>query len=119
MVNTSEDYRMGLTGVNVKYDAQPNLSSYRTSETPFPNPEGIHLFEGIGANAKDLERGWVNPLLDDKPEYDSENYVNRWSQPSVSDLTEGGPKTNRDREFQGKDLVSKGFLTRSHIPTER
>jgi hypothetical protein len=119
MVNKSEDYKYGLTGVHSKYDSEPNLSSYRTSDKQFPNPDGIHVFEGFGADAKDLERGWVDPLLDDKPEYDKDNYVERWSRPCVSDLVEGGPGMNRDYEFRNKERVSKGFLTRPRIPTER
>lgn len=119
MVNTSEDYRFGLTGVHDKYDTEPTLGSYRTSEMPFKNPEGMHLFEGFGANKSDLEKGWIDPLLDDKPQYDTQNYLQRWTQTRVSDLTEDGPGVNRDIEFQEKDRVSKGFLTRPRIPTER
>lgn len=119
MVNTSEDYRFGLTGVHDKYDTEPTLGSFRTSDKQFPNPEGIHIFEGFGANAKDLEKGWIDPLLDDKPEYDPQNYLYRWSEPKVSDLVEDGPGVSRDFEFRNKDRVSKGFLTRPRIPTER
>lgn len=119
MVNKSEDYRFGLDGANPKYETGPTLGSYRTSETPFKNPEGIHVFEGFGANAEDLERGWCKFTVDEKPVYDLDNYKERWSEPAYSDLVEGGPGLARDFAFRDNDRYSKGFLTRPRIPRER
>lgn len=102
-----------------KYDDTGRLSSYRTSDSQFPNPEGMKTFPGYGANKDDLERGFCKPALNDLPEYDLDNYKQRWTQPTVSDLVEDGPLMPRDLEFRMKERDSKGFLERPHIPNER
>lgn len=119
MAKHPEDYIAGKTGTHPNYDDGKTLGSYQTSDTQFPNPKGAVTFEGFGANKNDLERGFCRPALDDRPEYDMDNYKLRWTQPIVSDLVEDGPATSRDMEFRTKDLDSKGFLVRPHIPIER
>lgn len=114
-----EDYIAGKTGVHANYDDGQTLGSYQTSDKQFPNPAGIVTFEGFGANKADLERGFCDPSIKDLPEYDMDNYKLRWTQPIVSDLVEDGPTMPSDIEFRTKDLKSKGFLERPHIPNER
>lgn len=120
MINTSEDYVRGLSGKHPKYDQDQTLGSYRTSETPFSNPEEIHVFEGFGANKADLERGWCEAEVKELPNYDKANYHDRWSQPMLPDEDQGNRMfMNQDMEFRMKERESKGFLTRPRIPTER
>lgn len=114
-----EDYVRGKTGTHDKYDQGQTLGTYRTSETQWPNPEDVNVFEGFGADKDDLVRGYCRPAIKSNPEYDADNYKLRWSIPTVSDLTEQGPEVPSDVEFRQKDLLSKGFLARPRIPTER
>lgn len=102
-----------------KYDGKQTLGSYRTSDVQFPNPEGCKVFTGYGADASDLERGFIRPTLPELPNYDKDNYVDRYTQPRESDITEQGPGLSSDFEFRQKERESKGFLTRPYIPTER
>ena len=103
-----------------KYQEAGMLGSYRTSATPFPNPEGIHVFEGYGANESDLQKGFISPAISNNPAYDKSNYVDKWSKPMRpdDDFSDFG-MVKADVEFREKDLESKGFLTRPRIPTER
>lgn len=114
-----EDYVRGKAGTHDKYDQGQTLGSYQTSEKQFPNPEGVVVFEGFGADKDDLVRGYCRPAIRNNPQYDSDNYKLRWTIPIASDLTEQGPEIPSDAEFRTKDLKSKGFLARPHIPTER
>lgn len=114
-----EDYKYGKNGTHPKYDQSQTLGSYQTSDKQFPNPKGVVVFEGFGANKEDLVRGFCRSGIMENPEYDSDNYKLRWSIPSVSDLVEQGPEVPSDIEFRQKELVSKGFLARPRIPTER
>lgn len=114
-----EDYIAGKTGTHPNYDNDQTLGTYRTSETQWPNPSGAVVFEGFGANKDDLVRGYCRPAIVDYPEYDADNYKQRWTLPIASDLTEQGPELPSDDEFRIKNRYSKGFLVRPHIPTER
>lgn len=116
-----EDYNVGKTSKknHESYDQSQTLGSYRTSEKQFPNPDGVVVFEGFGVTKKDLVRGFCDPAIRTNPQYDSDNYKLRWSIPRVSDLVEQGPEIPSDDEFRRKDLVTKGFLARPRIPTER
>lgn len=115
----NQQYIDGLTGVNDKYREKGRLGSYRTSDTQFPNPSGVEVFEGFGANKEDLVRGFCTPQLRELPEYDRQNYFYRYSEPKSDDLAADGPGLSADYEFRNKERVSKGFLTRPRIPTER
>lgn len=114
-----EDYIAGKTGTHPKYDQGQTLGSYRTSETQFQNPKGINVFEGFGADKDDLVRGWCQPNLRELPNYDTQTYFDRWTLPKADDLVEDGPGIPRNKNFLDGDRVSKGFLTRPRIPTER
>lgn len=111
-----------------KYEDDGRLGSYRTSEVQFPNPEGVKTFPGLGVDEADLVRGFVQPTIRELPEYDRVNYQDRYSQPRQPDEEDsagsvagffGDGAMKRDFEFRQKERVSKGFLTRSHIPTDR
>lgn len=106
-------------GTNEKYDEKGRLGSYRTSETQFPNPAGEQIYTGFGANEADLKRGFCKPTLRELPEYDNQNYFYRYSETKADDLVEDGPGLPDDYTFRQKERVSKGFLTRPRIPTER
>lgn len=116
-----EDYIAGKTSEkhHEGYDQSQTLGTYRTSDEQFPNPKGVVTFEGFGAKKDDLARGFCDPAIKNNPQYDADNYKQRWSIPRVSDITEQGPEVASDLEFRDKDLVSKGFLARPRIPTER
>lgn len=119
-MKSPEEYVRGLTGVNDKYNTQAHLGTYRTNAYPFPNPEGILVFEGFGADDKDLERGFCDPHVKELPNYDKANYHDRYSQPKLPDEDQGNHEVMmRDSEFRIKERESKGFLTRPRIPTER
>lgn len=103
-----------------KYDDKGMLGSYRTSEVQFPNPEGLKVFSGFGADEADLELGFIRPEARQLPNYDQSNYYNRWTQPKVPDEDEGNRDSmSQDFEFRTKNLNSRGFLTRPRTPTER
>lgn len=105
---------------NSSYSDHGMLGSYRTSDKQFPNPKGVKVFTGYGADEADLERGYCVPAIRELPEYDKVNYENRWTQPNIPD--EDFHNTNAmqyDYEFRTKELKSKGFLTRPKLPTER
>lgn len=119
MAKHPEDYIAGKTGAHDKYDNGQTLGSYQTSDKQFPNPKGVVVFAGFGADKNDLERGYCRPAIVDNPRYDADNYKQRWTLPIASDLTEQGPEIPSDDEFRNHDRYSKGFLVRPHIPTER
>lgn len=77
----------------------------------------IKRFAGFGASENDLERGYIEPKLPLTPSYDASNYWKHWSD------NKGDMKyfdiTREEMEFQDKDMVSKGFLNRLVLPTER
>lgn len=106
--------------MNPKYDPKGMLGSYRTSEDPFPNPADVKVFSGFGADDADLERGWCEPGIASRPDYDKANYHERWTVPKVpdEDFADTGILPD-DVEFRQRELRSKGFLTRPRIPTER
>lgn len=105
---------------NDKYDSEGMLGSYRTSEDPFPNADGVVTFPGYGADKEDLERGFCRPTLRELPQYDKVNYYDRWTFPRVTDEAPGNhgilPK---DIEFRSTKAESKGLFIRPRIPTER
>lgn len=120
MAKHPEDYIVGKTGLHSKYDQSQTLKSYQTSDSQFPNPKGEVVFEGFGANKTDLERGFCDPNIQELPNYDKANYYDRYSQPKNVDEEQGNHMSlPKDMEFRMKERESKGFLTRSHIPTER
>ena len=116
----TEDGDLPNEGTNPKYDPKGTLGSYRTSDEQTPFAEGTRLFEGFGANAEDLERGYCEPGIEDLPDYDKVNYQERWTEPSQP--SEGPGNTlgmSKDYEFRMRERQSRGFLTRPRIPTER
>lgn len=90
------------------------------SETPFPKPSDVKMSAGFGVDEADLERGYCEPDLAERPEYDKANYQQRWTLPKEpdEDFANTGVMPD-DYEFRARDLRSKGFLTRPRIPTER
>ncbi|HKS73276.1 MAG TPA: hypothetical protein VJQ82_08765 [Terriglobales bacterium] len=88
----------------------------------FPEPEGIKRFEGYGADEADLERGYVEPEISDRPQYDLAAYKERWSEPKA-ETTGAFPYrpglAPDDLEFLEKNRQTKGFLIRPRIPTDR
>ena len=119
-MRSPEEYTDGLTGVNDKYDTKANLGTYQTSDTQFPNPEGMVHFNGFGMDDADYARGFCDPEVKELPNYDKANYHNRYSMPRIPDEDQGNREVmEQDFEFRTKDLESKGFLTRPRIPTER
>lgn len=103
-----------------KYDDKGMLGSYRTSEAQFPNPEGLKTFPGFGADDADLELGFIRPEVRQLPNYDKNNYQDRWTQPKLPDEDQGNRQImDRDFEFRTEQLRSKGMLIRPRIPTER
>lgn len=101
-------------------DPDHNMGSYQTSATPFRNPSDVKLFTGQGADAEDLERGWVKPAMREYPQYVLENYKLKWTKPRVLDEDyNGGMDLPRQLDFKYSDLESKGLFERPHIPTER
>lgn len=82
--------------------------------------DGYKVFTGYGADEADLRRGFIAPAIRELPEYDKANYVDRYSSPKVPDEDFGNSGIlGADYEFRSKDRVSKGFLTRPRIPSER
>lgn len=119
-MKSPEEYTRGLSGTNPKYDTKANLGTYRTSAEQFPDPEGMVYFTGFGADAMDCERGFCDPNVQELPDYDKLNYVERYTQPRIPDEDQNNTLSMpKDWEFRQKDRESKGFLTRPHIPTER
>jgi hypothetical protein len=116
-----EDYRpVPDSDTDAGYRDRGMLGSYRTSAEPFANPPGVKMFTGYGATMEDLERGYCKPLITDDPAYQLDNYKHRSSQPSLSDIDEGGATaTSDDFAFRRKNERARGFLTRPHIPTDR
>lgn len=115
-----EDYDEGMTGLHPNYDKTQTLGSYRSATGPFQDANGVIRFAGFGANKKDLERGFCDPSIQELPDYDKANYYDRYSQPKNVDEEQGNHMSlSKDMEFRMKERESKGFLTRSHIPTER
>lgn len=115
-----EPYMAGETGVNPAYNSAGMIGSYCTDPMPFKNPSDVKLFAGFGATEQDIERGYHNIGTRELPNYDKANYALRYSEPSMQD--ENFANTGvlpEDIEFRNKDRVSKGFLTRPRIPTER
>jgi hypothetical protein len=115
-----EPYMTGNSGVNDKYNAPGTIGSYCTDPEPFKNPAGVKLFAGFGASEEDIERGYNNIGTRELPNYDKANYNLRYSEPAFQDENFGNSGIlPEDIEFRNKDRVSKGFLTRPRIPTER
>ena len=119
-MESPEKYIAGLTGKHAKYDQSQTLGSYRTSDEQFPDPAGIVLFEGFGADKEDLVRGYCLPNVSELPNYDKANYHDRYTMPKVPDEDQGNREVMvQDMDFRMKERESKGFLTRPRIPTER
>lgn len=119
-MKSPEEYKYGLSGENDKYDTPGTLKSYRTSDEQFSNPEGMVVFRGFGMDEQDYERGFCDPNVRELPDYDKLNYVNRYTLPRIPDEDQGNRQQMLDDiEFRTRELRSKGFLTRPHVPTER
>lgn len=81
---------------------------------------GVKREAGYGADESDLARGFLRPAITEAPEYDKDNYLYRWTVPSHPFEDQGGDDIMvRDWEFRDRERVSKGFLTRPTIPTQR
>lgn len=75
----------------------------------------IKRFAGYGATEKDLARGFMEPNLPERPEFDADCYKNRW-------VRANGDENIWDSEtfrFRHDHMESKGFLSRLVLPTER
>jgi hypothetical protein len=106
---------------NEGYRDHGKLGSYATNRgEPFETPRDVRFDPGYGASARDLERGWKEPLITEHPAYQLENYKDRSSRPDESDVTPGNVEAMPDDwEFRNRNRTSRGFLTRPRIPTER
>jgi hypothetical protein len=106
---------------NDGYRDRGQLGNYATNDgKPWPNPDGVRVFAGYGADDADLERGWCEPLITENPAYQLENYKERSSLPRESDVTPGNVEAEPDDfEFRMRNRRTEGFLTRPRIPTER
>lgn len=105
---------------NAAYRDVGQRGSFQTNETQFPNPEGVKVFEGYGADETDLVRGFCAPEIRNDPAFDAQNYRDRWTDPRVSNDYNGETDIMRDDwEFRGRNQRSRGFLTRPRVPTER
>lgn len=121
-MRSPEEYEDGLTGVNAKYDSVQTIpfQGYSPSETPYKDPADVVYFSGFGANADDLERGYIKPMVKESPQYVLENYKQKWTQYRVLDEDgDGGMDLPAQLEFRNKDRETKGLFVRPHIPTER
>jgi hypothetical protein len=74
---------------NAAYTDRGMLGSYRSNEGPFKSPSDVRRFTGYGADLADLDRGYQVPVIRDAPAYDLDNYIDRSSQPKLSDEDEG------------------------------
>lgn len=75
---------------------------------------------GFGATDADFERGYLDPGIQEKPEYELANYRMRASVPKpVGDSDEDFMPRMEDIDFRMKDRVSKGFIARPYPPNER
>ena len=105
----------------VKYDDKGQLLKPGDTEI-FPNPEGVQRFAGYGADEADLQRGFIEPTISNRPQYDLSAYKERWSDPKETD-TGAFPYrpgvSPEDVEFMTKDRPTKGMLIRPRIPTDR
>jgi hypothetical protein len=106
---------------NVGYRDRGMLGFYQTNGgKPFETPKDVRFYEGYGADHADLERGWKEPLITDHPAYALENYQERSSQPSHSDVyPDEADAMPDDYEFRNRNRRARGFLTRPRIPVER
>jgi hypothetical protein len=104
-----------------KYSDKGKLGSYAPTEEPRKAPKDVKFFGGYGADASDLDRGYIEPEVHNRPEYDKANYAYRSSQPNRAGAVDDSNAIypSGDWDFQQKDSESKGFLTRPRIPTER
>ena len=104
------------------YDDKGLLGSpgFKDQDEPFKPARETRFEGGYGATEADLKRGYVEPVIRDKPNYDLSNYKDRCSVPSEPDLGPGNHMAlSEDWEFRQEGLRSKGFLTRPRIPIER
>lgn len=104
---------IGAAIVLPKQDEQP-------VETQFPNPEGVKVFSGFGADESDLVRGFLQSGVREDAKYDKVNYMNRSTQPRIADEDQTNTEAMEDDfMFRFKNLRSRGFLTRPTTSTER
>lgn len=115
-----EDYRVGMSGINSGY-SQPGLLGHQYADPePYKSPPNVKYFAGFGATEQDLDLGYLKKETRELPDYDKANYNERYTEASKPD--ENFANTGvlpEDVEFRNKERVSKGFLTRPRIPTER
>lgn len=105
---------------NDKYDSEGMIGSYRTTDVPNSQAEGVVYFDGYGADIEDLKTGYCKPVVRSLPEYDKVNYYERWTVPTKVDESPGNTASlPNDFEFRMEGRESKGLFTRPRIPTER
>lgn len=105
---------------NEDYRDRGMIGSYTPSAEPFRNPSEVRFFDGYGANAEDLERGYCVADVGREPAYEKENYNLRSTQPKETFEDMGNTDTMpSDWEFRSRNQKARGFLTRPRIPTER
>lgn len=105
---------------NEDYRDRGMIGSYTPSEEPFRNPSDVRFFDGYGADAEDLERGYCVPDVDREPAYAKANYEMRSTLPRVHSQDFGNTDTVPDDwQFRSRNQRARGFLTRPRLPTER
>ena len=86
--------------------------------------DNVKFFTGHGASEEELERGFIRPAIEEKPEHDAGNYRRWFSEPKGESyqppmMGSYGPDKVREREeFKNRHRESKGFLSRSHYVKE-
>lgn len=115
---------------NRGYGDRGQFGTFQTDAEQFGTPKGVAMASGnygagmqqhgYGVEAADAERGFCDPGIREAPAYDKANYQDRSTRPRIPDEDQLETNTMADDwEFRGRNRVSRGFLTRPRIPTER
>lgn len=118
----SDDYRaVPASDIgNAAYRDRGMLGSFTPTGDAYPSPDGVKRFAGFGADEATLARGYASVAIREDPAYDKSNYQDRWTEPMGPNEDMGETDVMRqDWEFRGRNQLSRGFLTRPRIPTER
>lgn len=106
---------------NAGYSDRGMRGTFATNRgEPWSDPAGLVRFEGYGASADDLRRGYIGNCADADPAYDLINYKDRATQPRVADEDfENTAMLDNDFAFRARNRRARGFLSRPRLPTER
>jgi len=115
------DYRaVPASDTGETYTDRGQLGGYSPSAEPYAPPDGVKFYAGFGATEADLRRGYSEPLITNDPAYELANYKDRYSDPMVSDVSNGDTEGMNDvYEFRQRNRQSRGLLARPRIPRDR